>query len=401
MKLTLRKILTATVAVLFAVTAAGFAAARPLPAQAPVHGPATPALFGFGKKKEEVVEAAPTVEEIHDDDSFTAHSKPFNMMPYGQLNLQFAINLPADWTPEDLAMKSEIGKDEKVLGAVARFTSPMIGVEKAVVTIDVLKVNNETSAYGWLKNYITASGYIPQGAVIEFTNKSAAGYFTYAPADNSGTRSVYIAARMSGSYVETARFESPLDLKTKLSFLQKKSIDTFKLLNPAEGYVEDTRTFTMVDSVKFTYPASWEMDTPDFRDMNRLLVTMKAFKPETKVVEGYTKIFAIRRLRSTDLKTEIEVMRKFFADTMKVDFKKMDASGKSDAYERFLFNRYEIYDVLSTKAKNPTIEEIHLVVLGDPDWYIFIFMLTPAEATALNSWARNVQSFREMIKSVK
>jgi hypothetical protein len=94
-------------------------------------------------------------------------------------------------------------------------------------------------------------------------------------------------------------------------------------------------------------------------------------------------------------------MREYFDKTMNLEFKKMISTGKSDAYARFIFNRYEIYDVVSRAAKAQTTQEVHLVVLGDKEWYIFAFLFTPKEANELYTWGRNVQSFREVIKSVK
>jgi hypothetical protein len=39
--------------------------------------------------------------------------------------------------------------------------------------------------------------------------------------------------------------------------------------------------------------------------------------------------------------------------------------------------------------------------MGDKEWYVFAYLFTPKEATNLYQWARNTQTFQEILKSVK
>lgn len=365
---------------------------------------AIPAFLGFGDDKP----AAPqqqAVYDVHDDATFQKKTKSYSMMPYGKADLEFEIYLPSDWTSEDMVTASNVAGElnAKITGPVAFFRSPMIGTQYVTATVEVLKIDTEISARNWLKNYLLSSGDLPQGDITEINNRSASG--AYIASSDGTSRYCYIAARISGSFAVTARFETPLNLKAYVAYIQKKSIDSFKLLYPKEDPVEEQKTYTLVDSVKFNYPASWKVSNPDFRDMNRLIIELRNVRPGTEgrfaITDGYIRILAIRRQRGTDLATEIEAMRKYFTDTMKVEFKKMLSTGKSDAYARFVFNRYEVYDVVSKAAKVPTTQEIHLVVLGDKEWYIFAYLFTPKEAQNLPTWARNVQSFQQVVKSVK
>ncbi|MEZ0226768.1 MAG: hypothetical protein ACAH83_19580 [Alphaproteobacteria bacterium] len=402
MKNSVRRLIIPLLAIGFIAGAAGFAFAAHMGALPALRTQALPVLFGFGDDKP-AAQAQAQVHEIHDDATFAKKTKAYSMMPYNKADLEFELYLPAEWTAEDTVVSTSGEVGARITGPVAIFRSPMIGTQFATATVEVLKLDFEVSARNWLKNHLTTSGFLPQGDVTEINNRSSAG--AYITSSDGASKYCYIAARISGSFVVIARFESPLNLRGYLQYLQKKSIDSFKLLYPKEDSIEEQKVFTLVDSIKFNYPASWKVSNPDFRDMNRLIVELRNLKPGTEgrwaITQGYIRLLAIRRQRVTDLMTEIDNMRKYFTETMSLEFKKMLSTGKSDAYGRFVFNRYEVYDVISKAAKIPTTQEIHLVVLGDKEWYIFAFLFTPKETNELAMWGRNVQSFQEVIKSIK
>ena len=403
----LRRSLIFSAVALALIACAGFAYAQGGSLPAP-RSMALPVLFGFGES-DDAAPAQPRSKGglITDDATFAKKTKSYSMMPYEKADLEFEILLPSDWTGEDKAINGAAGLNQEITGEVARFWSPMMMTQRAFCSIDVLKLKHEISARNWLQNYLIVNGYLLQGDVTEINNKSAQAQYIRAVPETGMSNFGYISALVSGSYIVTARFEIPTQLKDYLAFLQKKSVDSFKLLYPKEGAIEDQKVFTLVDALKFTYPQSWKIANPDFRDMNRLTVEIKNIREgsgqglKTQIVDGYIRVLAVRRMRTTDLMTEIDEFRKFFDETMAMEFSKMLSSGKSDAYERFLFNRYEIYDVTNRKMKGKVAQELHLVVLGDKDWYVFVFLFTPKESAGLYNWARNVQSFQEVINSIK
>jgi len=44
---------------------------------------------------------------------------------------------------------------------------------------------------------------------------------------------------------------------------------------------------------------------------------------------------------------------------------------------------------------------VHLVALGDKEWYILIFMVTMREEERLYAWARNIKTLEEIVRSIK
>ncbi len=342
--------------------------------------------------------AAPKVHPIHDDATFIKETKAYGMMPYAKAELEYEILIPKDWTEVEAYDTLQENQDA-ILSRIAYYKSPMVGTLQMELEINALKLKHEISAKNWLRDYILTQGYSPEGNVTEVTGKSATAYYVVAGSPGAPSNLEYVAARISGGWVLLATYRTPLPLRKYIDYLQKKTVDSFKILYPKDEPVEDQKVFTLVDSIKFNYPISWEVLSTDFRDMNRLTVHLQN-KGKAKNIEGYIRFLAVRRSRSTDFQTELEDQRKYFDNVMNLKITKLLSSEKSLAYNRFLFNRLEVYDVEPKKGK-ASPQEIHFLALGDKEWYIFAILFTPKETTHLYNWARNTQSFKEIIKAIK
>ena len=359
-----------------------------------------PVFWGFGGGDEK--KAAPAVREyeIHDDDAFKEQSRSYGMMPFAKAELEYEIYIPKNWTEAEVIDASpEHGTRNAIVSKLALYKSPMIGTFWLETQIDAKKLEHEISAEHWLKNYILSSGYTPDGEVEAHGLKSASGKYIATGSPAAPSSSEYVTARISGNWVLLSTCRLPLHLRDYAKYIQKKICDTFKIIYPKADPIEDQKIFTLVDSIKFTYPNSWSVKATDFRNMNHLVVHLEN-KGFSISIEGFIQFVAVRRSRSTDLTTEIIEQRKYFDEILKLDVVKMLSSGKAPVYDRFNFNRYEVYDMAQQKNKD-AVQEVHMVALGDKEWYIFGYLFTPKEASNLYNWARNVQTFQEVMKSIK
>lgn len=372
-----------------------------------VHLPATsgapralPAFFDgfFGGGQKSDTGKPGSVHPINDDASFAASSRTINARPYNKSEMFFNITIPNDWEAAPIQTEKQEFTSQ-IMGNIASFTSPFFGTARAEIIVQAVQLTHEVNAYDWLKHYVLSNSYTPDGDAQEI-NRWAANIHYYASSSDGQSKYVYMTVRMNGDIALVARFEMPVPLKGYLAFMQKKTIDSFTLAYPKEGRIEQQKTFTLADAMKVSYPASWDTVAPDFRDMNNLKVQLHNTS-KSGAIEGFVYIKAIRRSQDSNLLKEAEVLREFFDKDIKVDVEKLVATRPTDIQkERFLFKRYETYELKSRRAGH-SLQEVHLVALGDRDWYIFLFLITPREQENLYLWARNVRAFRDIVHSIE
>jgi hypothetical protein len=351
----------------------------------------------LGVRGPEQGQAQEQAYKIHDDATFEAGTKPYSMMPLNDMDLAFSIRVPTDWEADTSTDTISQELDQKILHNIARFKSPMIGIVRATLTIQALKLEHEISADNWLRNFIITNGYAPQGEINKEKDNIASAAFVWTSDETASA--AYMRVIINGGKILVVRFDVPVFLQEFIGYLQKKSVESFQVAYEKNAPVETQKAFTLVDSVKFFYPISWSVTGSDFKDMNRLNVQLQNTDSFGKI-QGFVNFVAVRRTRSASLNSETANIRHYINESFGLDVVSMKSSDKSDAYERFIFNRYEVYEVLS-KDKRKRPQELHLVTLGDKEWYIFVFMITPMERDGLYTWARNLQTFKMMIRSIK
>lgn len=350
----------------------------------------------FGGKAAAPEAAAKKVYAIHDDQTYAEGTQPFSLVPLNDNDLAFKVDVPKEWTNDNVTDTLTQELDNKILYNITRFRSPMIGVNRANFSIQALKLEHEITAKHWLQNYIISNGYAPQGEIISEDRHTAALGFVWT---SDGAASYgYMRVRINGGKIIVARFDAPVSLKDYLSFIQQKLPDSLTLTYPVDEPVETQKAFALVDSIKFGYPLSWTILGSDFRDMNRLTVQLQ--NVSSRKIDGFISFVAVRRTRSASLRTELENMRNYFKNSFKLEIAGMKSSEDIETSNRFIFNRYEVYNV-QNEDKKRLPQELHFAVLGDKEWYIFAFMITPTEEDNLYTWARNTESFHVVVRSVK
>lgn len=352
------------------------------------------AILGMGG------EDAPQAQQyyIHDEETFKEVAKSFHRIPFNDPKLEFDILLPKDWTAE-AATQAESTPDlsRKIQSDIARFKSPIIGTSQASVIVQIIHLEHEISAENWLKNYVSVNGYSLQEKAVAINEKRATVSFVSSFEDKSS----YVSAllQVNGNAALIVRFETPLALKETLAFLRKRSLESFKLILPTDDPIEPQKMFSFGEAAKFNYPESWNINYPDFKNPNNMSVQLRN-ENRNGQLEGLMRFMAVKRGPHTTLQQEIEKLMKYFDKNLGIDFKKMTSSGAASAHPRFIFSRYEAYNV-NPRKENASDQEIRFVILGDREWYILIFMLTPSSAENFYTWATNVQTYDLLIKTIK
>jgi hypothetical protein len=291
---------------------------------------------------------------------------------------------------------------------IARFKSPVIGAMRATVTVQSVKLSREISARNWLENYILSSKYNLQGEITAASEKKASAECN--GTDFEGVNShIYMAAQFNADNAIVVRFDSPLLLKEPLGFVMKKIVDSFRFVLETEQPIEATKSFTFGTALKFRYPESLvvnHVDVGDPRSMSAQFYNqprkgvLDARGKIVSPIQGLFRFSVVKRSHATDLKKEMENMKGFVTKTLDLHVKKLVSSGKAPVSKRFLFSRYETYQVVP-KKNNPIPQEIRFVALGDKNFYVFGVLFSPTRNEDFFNWAVNTQTFDLMLKEFR
>jgi hypothetical protein len=352
----------------------------------------------FGGSGAEKGKSADNLHPIRDDKTFEDLTTVHTVMPFERADLYFTINIPKDWST-DLLPEGKKDISTSIIGDIARFSSPMIGIKRLRVSIHAVHIEHEIALPHWLRHYILMNGFAPEGEVITDPKNPRKASIAFVGFEGGDSYYNYMTAQLSGNIIVLTRFQSPQSLRDYAKFLQQKTVESFSLTYPKEGTIEDQSVFTMMDAAKLSFPKSWEAVSQNFRDMNRLSIQLHN-KNATGGIDGFIMINAVRRHRVTSLANEITELKKYLDTQMNLTITELLNSDKSVAGERFIFNRYEIYSVESHR-RSQSKQDLHLVVLGDKEWYVMIFMMTMREEERLYAWARNVKTLEEIVRSIK
>ncbi|MFH1157360.1 MAG: hypothetical protein V1721_00505 [Pseudomonadota bacterium] len=335
---------------------------------------------------------------IQDEESFKENTKPLHKLPFNDTKLEFSILLPKDWTIENINQeKTSINQDQRLLGDIILSRSPVVNEAQAILSIQFISLDREISAENWLKNYASMSNYSIDGKIDAVSNKRASAYFVFM-ADGQITYT-YATLQMNRNVAVMMQLKLPPALREPMKFLQKRVIDSFGLIMATDDPVETQKFFSFRDAMRFSYPESWLLYYPDLNDINNMSVQIHNVTKAGKV-EGLIRFVAVRRAPGTKLRDEVAKLKRYFDEFLLIDVKNLVSSNTASVYDRFIFSRYEVYQV-SFRKQGDSVKELRLVMLGDKEWYIMLFLLAPSEEEDLFSWSRDVQTFDLILGNIR
>jgi hypothetical protein len=390
------------IAVLFCVL--GFIAAAAF-----ATGSARASVLGdlFAKKQSGIPYSQ--VYPIQNEDDFQANAKARHGLPYDDPQLEYEIMIPKDWVSEETPQMTDAnGPSRQLMGDIARYRSPVISTMQAILTIQSVKLDHEISAESWLKNYILSNKYNLQEAVVPVNDRKAGANFIATGLDGSSSY-IYITVQFNGNNAVIVRLESPLALKGVLDFARNRIVDSFRFILETDHPIEGLKSFSFSNALRFRYPQSLTLnhvDVGDTRHMSMQLynIAMQGMvnsrRQSVAQIQGYFRFIVVKRTPETNLKKETDDIKSFIDKYLSLEFKKLVESKKAPVSKRFIFSRYEVYQV-SQKKGNTVPQELKFVALGDKNWYVFGVLLSPSENENPDAWAIDNQDFNMMLRDFR
>ncbi len=358
-------------------------------------------LFKKGKDKEArrlAEEEKKASMNITDEKSFIALTDIFYEKPFNAEELEFEIRLPKIWRKVPLGMNKSPEFSRKIMSDIARFVGPIVGEHRAKLSLQARDLNHNIDIEHWAKNYFLENGFTLQGDInVESPTVVNANYIYL-----SGIIAQYVYTKIifQGNSVIIVRFEIPLSYKDNFAYLQKASVDSFKFINKDDTPIENTKIFSVLDAIRFTYPTSWKLVNPDFKDPDRLKIELHNHDSSNSVT-GVLYIIASRKTEGSTLKKEVKKIRTLLELYGDLKTEALLATYDIESNLRFNFSKREEYDIAFKREDRKMEQELWLSLLSDDEWYIFAFMISPKYEKNNYNWARNEIGYTNIVSSIE
>lgn len=338
------------------------------------------------------IQKMPTGEALPYD-GFVQSANIYKKQPLGLQYLSYEVTVPKDWQD---SYKEEADIDD-INGAfmtdLGRFVSPAYGDTRAVVTIEAMKLRHELFVQDWFREKALSQSYNVKVLDIKSYNEIGALYTTI---ENDIAFAVRARAIIAGNTLFFVRVAVPLRGFGKLVDMQARIIDSFKLSNPSKQDIEKRRRFALLDALVLSYPESWKIRSPDFKDADRLSVSMRRI--ENNFVFGDIRVDAIRKNKDTDFGNEAKTLINRLAKRS-IYLEKVIEPKTIDISDSFTPAETEIYE---TRAPVEMLSQEYWFTHFQSNTHLyFVTMLTPARHVSYDDWSRNRAIYMKMIAGVE
>lgn len=156
----------------------------------------------------------------------------------------------------------------------------------------------------------------------------------------------------------------------------------------------------LLDIAKFSYPASWELDTQPIRTVDRISAIVSNFnKSHTKVLDGLIQVNLVSAYIAEDLKEELNNVKLDYRNKGLVIGELIDTIEDFDFNQDAEFGFIDIYAATDTQNKSMDYE-VWIGVVAMDNYYGFITLMTPSRDSDFFIWSRNVSAFETMVRNL-
>ncbi len=345
-----------------------------------------------------------------DDKKFQADTTEYREKPYNDKFLEYSIRVPTDWRKSaqvwGMEGKAEdkrkdvtgsVSLNRRVLGKVGRFFGPTRIGALSHIEISASVLDYEMTARNWFLSTILSSGYTIQG-VEEISDRRVEAMYTLFEEDTSFI--VRIVAEINGPRIVVVAFYTPESHWEEEKALQEKVLSSFKLLNPEKGRIESSRTYAFLDLARFDYPISWKLLAPNIYSVDSMDVRL-INEHSDGTLDGEIEVHLISTELETTLAQEVEDVREDMRDSGLEIGDLIETVDKYKFNDFLYFNRVEVYAAPAGKNTKVKDHELWLAILAEDRYYYILTMLTPDRNLDFYNWARNSESFKVILESLR
>ncbi|MGQ0526667.1 MAG: hypothetical protein ACT4OY_01330 [Alphaproteobacteria bacterium] len=333
---------------------------------------------------------------------FEAVTALYEKAPLNDAALAFSVRLPRGWVEgKDVTLGDALV--QKIPTDLVRFYSPPSLEAQSTFIVQGVKLEYAQTAQQWFVQYLIANGFGSEGMKIHSKTRAEALYVGVEGYESYIIRSVI---EMNGKYVLMAQFKMPLELWETHKKMQAQVIESFRIENRVDEPVEPMRPHRFLDIASMEYPASWEMRVAgvksvesmgldlfnagapgEYDNKNRALngkisVRLNMVAPEDNLAQKLQKTKDELNAAGIVLKGPIEKKEKPVLDP---------------SVQKMIFETYR-----ASYANNPQLDyEVWVTLFRSGNYMYAVTMETPSRGKDYFIWARNTETYRLILKSLK
>ena len=335
----------------------------------------------------------------------------FEESPLADKFLAYKIRLGKDWVKvNDTHADLKEGLSKQILGDVVLYLGPATLDLRSSFRMRASDLPFDVDAKDWFLNYIFTNGYNLQGMDVPSEKRVQAQYVTF----ENGVQSVVRASvQISGGRVILAEYTIPVELWPTEKDMAKYSIASFTLTNFDPSSIEDMLNYSFVDIAQFSYPTSWILNAPPISSIERMSASITNLKGgvidsadyrreaghDTLLIDGKIDISVVTKGPDTSIDKEVTEIKKQLLSKGLVLGNLIEPIEGWEHNPAITFSKIEAYTINNQSGGLANYEE-WVGVFETPGRYYFVRLLTAGRQENFLTWARNVQTFKGVIKTL-
>ncbi len=347
------------------------------------------------------LENIPALEKFEPltEKEFKAKTRFLESRPNNEDTLEYSLSLPKDWGDDTIFKNLETGEEalgQNVLGLVSRYMGPpSLEHERAYFTIDAQKLTYEIGVKNWFINHVLVNGLSLLGVDVKNKRELEA---LYVEVKRDTTYVVRIKVIINGSNIIAARYYVPQAMYDKNKILQAQVVDSFKLKNIDDSPIESLETHGFLNQSYFDYPPSWDLISEPVKSIDKMQATIHHNTVKNKL-DGQIDIKVFNKLSTQSRADVIAKFRKDFSvENYKVDgfIEEVEAEYHKD----MTYGAMQAYE-LNSELSNMIGYELWMSLSENNDYIYLVYMITPSRDEEFYTWARNVETYRLIVKTAR
>jgi len=343
----------------------------------------------------------PKLKEV-ELDVFNKTSTLYKRMPFGDEYLAYSVRLPKNWSKQANEGGEDFRLSNKVLGEIDRYYAPVRMGERSYLSVKAVELDHKLTAEQWFLLYMLENSYTLQGMPVVDDNRVEV---LYVVVNRGVTYIAMAAAQISGKRVVFSQYVMPSDVWDAEQGYATRVMESFQLDKLDDAPVEEKVQYQFLDVAEMSYPVSWDIRTRPLRSLDKLSARLLNVKKKTgfggaRYLNGQIDVHLINEFIVDDIEDDIENFKSEISADNLVIGDALETLEGFEVHESITPISAMVYKA-TDKARSLLGYEFWLSVVQSGEYYYFVSLLTPARDADYASWARNIETFKELNQNIE